>query len=244
MTRLFLILLLLLSQGCSEKPLKRILIGFDPDWAPLNFGIETAYINGFVQDLLLFIAEKEGFDVELISANSGRLYQGLFAKEYNLVLGSISRHDFHQLYFSISDDFLHFGPVLIVLPNAQEKSLEEMKGKVIGTMMGDSSESLAFSAPGVIFRSVYRSAPELLKAVCDEEIDGALLDWIPAASYLGDLFEGRLKVVGPPLTDQGLRIIGLKEDPVIKKLNHRIQEMKKRGELEAFSRKWSLFPSA
>ena len=52
----FLMGLIFHSCGCSMRREARIRLGVDSNWHPLDFGAQTAYVNGFIEELLIDIS--------------------------------------------------------------------------------------------------------------------------------------------------------------------------------------------
>jgi ABC-type amino acid transport substrate-binding protein len=73
------------------------------------------------------------------------------------------------------------------------------------------------------------------------EIEAAVLDRLPAAAYVRDLYNGKLKIVGEPLTNAGLHAVTKKDSGhFIDSFNKAIAKMKKKGVLDSLEKKWQL----
>ncbi len=86
----------------------------------------------------------------------------------------------------------------------------------------------------------FASIPDLLNAVVAGEIEAAVLPRIPAINFVGDLYRGKLHIVGEPLTDEGLHVIALKGK--MGSLNRHLESLAKRGDLKKLQEKWQLIP--
>jgi len=224
-------------QGSRSRPLQ---IGVDATWRPLDFGAQNPYVNGFVEELLLDFSAQAGLNLEKIPANSDSLFQGLKAGRYEAVLSSLSPYEFNKALYDFSYNFLDIGPVL-VLPEGTSKDLEAMSGEHIGVLSGDPAVLLLQKFEGLIVRN-YPSIPTLLDAVVSGELEGAVLDRVAAGVYVGDLYSGKLKLSGVPLTEAGLRLIALKDKHpfLIAQFNKSLALLKKKKRLQALQRKWQL----
>jgi polar amino acid transport system substrate-binding protein len=209
-------------------------IGVDPKWYPLEFGPQTAYVNGYTEELLLEMARYSGMEFELIEANWDTLVDGLKEKKYDAILSSLPPYEYNMAKFDFSKNFLDLGPVLILRTNEKEKALDQMKGKMIGIISGDQSALLL----GKCVVREYRSIPALLNGVAVGEIDGALLSQIPAVNFVKDLYANQLKIVGLPLTEAGLHLVALKGKG--NSFNKTLQSMKKNKAVEKLLKKWNL----
>jgi ABC-type amino acid transport substrate-binding protein len=116
-----------------------------------------------------------------------------------------------------------------------------MSGEHVGVIVGDPAVLLLQKHEGLIVRN-YPTAVHLLEAVTNGEIEGALLDRVVAGNYVSDLFSGKLRIAGQPLTDAGLHLIVMKgkKPLLIGQFNKSIALLKKKKRLQALLRKWQL----
>lgn len=240
MTRLFLIFIFLLSSCGSPIPKQTVRVGIDPTWAPLDFGMQTAYVNGFIEELLLEISKISNLQFERVTANSNLIYEEMQKGQYLVSISSKDRYDFNLAIYDFSQDIIKLGPVLILPTREKMKNLGEMKGKIVGAIDGDPAALSLQPYPNVIPRAVYKSVPELLSAVVLGEIDGAILDMIPAVQYVNDLFQGQLKIATKPLTSAGLRFIAMKPNKIIDQLDRELKQLEKKKILQKLLTKWGL----
>lgn len=230
------------SCSCSRESLqgsKRI--GVDPNWYPLDFGAQEPYVNGYTEELLLKIARHSGMQFERLGSNWDSLLQGLKEEKYDAILTSLPPYEFNRAQFDFSENFLEVGPVLIVAEKNKEKSLAKMKGEEIGLLTGDRSMAELQKYPDLIPR-FYPSIPELLNAVAQGNIEGALLSQIPAINYVRDLYPGKLQIASSPLNQEGLHLVTLKgkHKSLIKSFDQALEQMQRKKKLQTLQKKWNL----
>lgn len=241
---LLVILIALFFHGCScGKPSGGLKpkIGIDPSWSPLNFGNQTAYVNGFTEELLMEIAQRERVEFEKVPANWDTLLSGLKENKYDAVLTSLPRYTFNLAKYDFSQNFLALGPVFVVPVHASYKKLAQIKNMSVGILYGDSSEQVLESYPDI--RMVrYASVPDLLNAVMDGDVAGVLLSRIPAINYVSDLYKNKLKIVSSPLTDEGIHLIAEKgkQEAFIQSFDNSLKSLKKNKKFKNLLKKWSL----
>ncbi len=216
-------------------------IGIDPNWYPIDFGRQESYVNGFTEDVLLEIARYSGIEFQRIPANWDNLLDGMKEKKYDAVLTSLPPYDFNNAKYDFSTNFLDLGPVLIVPVDTQHFDLSKMGGELVGVIIGDPSVLILQKYPETIIRN-YNSIPELLTALVNGEIEGALLNRIPAVSYVRDLYAGKLKIASAPLTDAGLHLVAVKgkHHHLIQLFNKSLDHFKKKKKLQSLLQKWEL----
>jgi len=244
--RIILLLLLLLTSSCSgKKSGSGYEIGIDPTWYPLQTPGQEKNILAFSVELLVEIAKREHLQLAIRSVNWNNLMQGLEEKKYDAILTSLPRYNFNLKAYSFSQPYLMTGPVLIVPRNSSIKNVKMLEGKEIGIVKGSSATLLLQSAPGVILRT-YDSVPNALVDLQDQHIEAAAIDSIIAQDYIRNFYSQTLKIVPPPLDDEGLRLITLHNaaPKLINRFNKGLSTLKKNGEYEKLLQKWGLAPDS
>lgn len=235
--RLFFFAFIAIFYSCSNSSSSSFRIGIDPSWYAEDFGPQTAYVNGYTEDLLLEMSRYSGMQFELVRTNWDDLLDGLRQKKYDALITNLPRYDYHLAKYDFSENFLELGPVLIVPTKAQKNTLEKLDNDLVGIVTNDRSEQILAKYPGIVIRS-YPSIPELLDAVAKGEIEGALLGQIPALNYVSDLYADVLEISGAPLTDAGIHLVGPKGG--INAFNKHLISLRKKKILEKLQEKWAL----
>jgi ABC-type amino acid transport substrate-binding protein len=242
--RLFLffsVALLICSCSCASSKGPRVKLGIDPQWYPLNFGAQTAYVNGFVEELLIEMAAYNGIEFEKMETNWDSLLHGMEEKKYDAVISSTPPYNFNLARYDFSDNFLPLGPVLVVSNHSSHQNLDHMRGELVGFLVGDPAILQVQKHPDVIVRT-YPAATDLLNALVDGEIEGVVLDYMTANSYVRDIYADKLILVGTPLTQAGLHLMTLKgkHEGLIKKFNKTLHVFMKKQKMDALLSKWEL----
>lgn len=246
MVRRFLHLLLLLcvlfACSCNSKNGKSgYEIGIDPSWYPQQVAGQEKNILAFSIELLVEIAKREHLQLSIRHLNWNDLIQNLNEKKVDAVLTSLPRYNFNLKAYSFSNPYLMTGPVLIVPIDSKIKNLKMLQGKEIAAPSGSSAALLLESTPGILLRKV-DSVAEALAYLLDQQYEAAAVDAIPAQDYLRNFYSGTLKIVSPPLDEEGLRLITLHNayPKLIQKFNQGLAAFKKNGEYEKLLKKWGL----
>lgn len=230
------------SCSCSREGLHGAYrIGVDPQWVPLNFGAQEPYINGYTEEILLRVARHTGLQFERLGANGDSLLSGLQEGKYDAILCSLPPYNFNQALYDFSENFLDIGPVLIVSEASSYTELSQMKGNEIGLILNDPALLILQKQQDLIPR-FYASISDLLNAVVTGEIEGALLNQIPAVNYVRDLYPDKLKIVSQPLTTEGLHLVVLKNQQkvLLKAFDQTIEQMRRKKKLQELQKKWNL----
>ncbi len=234
--------LLMCSCGSSRKT-SGYQIGIDPSWYPLQVAGQEKSILAFSIDLLVSIAKKENLELSVTNMSWDNLLWGLREKKYDAILSPMHPYTFYLKEYSFSDLYLLTGPVLVVPATSPFSDSNDLQGKMIGVVIGSSAALSLQKAPGVILRG-FDSVAETLSALNDLQIEAAAIDILLAQDFARNLYPGRFKFIGHPLSEDGLRLISLfnKAAPLIKRFDKGLIALKKSGEYDALLRKWGLSP--
>lgn len=236
---LFILVAILCGCGCNKE--KSFRIGIDSTWSSLDFGLQQNYVNGFIEELLMEVARYSGMKIERVEANWDNLLDGLREKRYDAILTSLPRYNFNVAKYDFSQNILDLGPVLILPKGSKAKSLKDLSGELVAVVSGDDSALVLQKYPDILMRS-YFSAPEMLDALENGDVEGALLDRLSASSFVRDLYSNKLKLVGLPLTQKGIHLTVLKghEKHRLDSFEKSISHLEKKTRMQKLLAKWQL----
>lgn len=234
----FSILLALVSCGTGGKTYR---IGVDPSWYPLNVQGKEVNIFAFSNELLAAISHEEGVFFERVRMSWDDLTLGLKEEKYEAMLSSMTPRRSLESQYVFSDPFLSTGPVLVISAQKKMGGMEQMKEKEVAVDSYANEALLIRNYPGVIVQ-YYDSIPEGFDEVISERLDGMLVNYIEATSFLRDLYSGKVKIATPPLDDAGLRLITLQNDnkEIVDIFNHGLEKLRSNGKLDKLLKKWEL----
>ncbi len=238
-TLLLLVLLVLVGCGGSSNGGRRV--GVDASWYPLQFGTRDNSVTAFSTELMTMIGGVEKIPFVKVNVNWDDLMEGLQKDRYEAILTSMPPYIFNEKLFDFSDIYLPLGPVLVVAANSKINSIDNLSGKEIAVISGSTSALILEKSTGVLIR-YYDSIPIALNDILAQTVDGAMVDVLTAVAYCRDLFQGQLKIVTPPLNEEGLRLVTKHNaaPDLIKGFNAGLQKMKKDGSYDKLLEKWGL----
>jgi polar amino acid transport system substrate-binding protein len=125
--------------------------------------------------------------------------------------------------------------------NSSFDSFAKLSGKEIGIVPDTKGALLLEKYPAILIRS-YDSIPQALNDIVRGAIDGALIDNLSAVAYCQDLYQTELKIVSPPLTTEGLRLITLhgQASDLLLRFNRGLDKMKTTKAYDKLLLKWNL----
>jgi ABC-type amino acid transport substrate-binding protein len=237
---LYYLLFGLLLTGCEGSD-QYDQVGRDPLWYPLNLRGKEAAVQAFSDALLEYVADKEDIPIAIYSASGGSLLIGLNREWTNGVLTSVSPTPENRAVYDFSEVYLYLGPVLVVPESSDATSIDDMANSLVG-IVGSADVITDLARVPYLLMKPYAMIPVALEDLAKGEIQGALIESLEAYSYIADLYRGVLKVVTPPLTDLGLRMIVLKgtNEKLLKAFNQGLEKAIDKGVYSQLSDEWGL----
>lgn len=239
----YLVSIFLFLFGCggsaSSKPDFRIAL--DPEWYSLEMPERKTALQGFSVELIEAISKEKKLNIALYDRSWDNLIYGLTKDQYEGVLSTMQPYLFYEKLYDFSDLCLQTGPTLIVSSSSKVTSLDQLSGKEIGIQRNSNTALLLEKYPNIIQRT-YDSIPMALEDVANGVIDGAMVDILTGYAYCADLYQGRLKIAFPPLTQEGIRLITLhnKDRRFLSTFNKALQTLKDNGTYAKLAKKWNL----
>lgn len=240
-------------RSCSSRgPGKKIfLIGRESSWYPMELAGKEKNLTAFTNDILSLIAQENDVRLEWYETTSSGLIDGLDNGTYDFILTAMRPNFVNKEKYNFSSLIFEFGPVLLVRQDSTITTLKELHGMTVGINYGFSWANNAQKIPDVnsydIYFSSYGNMSNALDDLINDKIDGVIMQSIPAYNVTQGLYAGKLKVVTPPFSDEGLRIVSVKNSPyanVIKVIDESIEKMRENGTYDSLIAKWNLVDPA
>lgn len=245
MRRLAIYFLIFLFSACgSSTSSYEYSIAFDPTWRTLDVGGREIPLRAFTMDVIQEVAKHEKLNIRLFERGWNSLMPALQNEDCDAILTTMQPYLFYEKLYDFSDIYLATGPTLVVLASSDVQSLEQMDGSIIGIQRDSSSALILEKYSGIIQRS-YDTVPQALLDVTTGKIDGAMVDILTAHAFCNDLFQGQLKIVMPPLSNEGIRLVTLHDRAprLIEAFNHALKKMQSDGTYAELTKKWNLSES-
>ena len=88
----------------------------------------------------------------------------------------------------------------------------------------------------------YSNIAKALEDLQNQNIEGVVMDYLPAIGYCNNLYKNILKIVPQLLTDESIHLVTLRKSPtpLTEKFNAGLQAMRENGSYEALRDKWKL----
>lgn len=227
--------------GCgSSRPRHTYTVGVDPSFFPVDFEGKEMYVLAFTNDLLEEISHIQHIELIKVPRAWDNLVFGLKQKQFDAILSPMQPILQNEKNFDFSEVYLETGPVLVV-QKTNSIDLRSIRNGYIG-VIPRSKAAFFVETQNNLMPKYYHNSGQLCYAVDTGEIDGALIDIVPAVSYVQDQFDQNLMIHSPPMFHQGLRLVTLKgmNRDVIIQFNQGLETLKKKGTYQKLLQKWKL----
>lgn len=217
------------------------MIAFDPLWYSLEAPGREADLTAFTTELIVEIGKLEKVSIGVYQRSWSNLMHALQTGECDAICSTLQPYLFYEKLYHFSNLYLMTGPVLVTPVKMVFKSLDDLKGDLIG-IQRDSNSAIILEKYPLIIPRIYDSNQQALSDTANGEIEGAMIDILSAEAFTRDLFQNKLKIVTPPLTQEGVRILALKNQSLelIKLFNRGVVHLKKNGKYAELAKKWRL----
>ncbi|MCS7220684.1 MAG: basic amino acid ABC transporter substrate-binding protein [Anaerolineae bacterium] len=224
----------------TEQPAKiKIKVGMNAEYRPFEYVDESGNIVGFDVDLIKALAERAGFEVELINTKWDGIFTALAAGEFDVVCSAATITEERQQTVDFTDPYFNAGQSIAVLEsNTEIKGLEDLKGKRIGVQLGTTGDIEASKIEGAEVKR-YEEITLAFQALANGDVDAVINDAPTSAAIIKANPELKAKLVGEPFTNEFYGIAVNKNKPEIRDaLNKALAEIKADGTYDRIYQKW------
>lgn len=215
-------------------------IAIDPSFFPLKLAGKEGELFAFTNDLILEVSKRKNVQFERVTMSWDNLLDGLNRSNYQAIISSMEPHVFNENKYAFSDIFLQTGPILIVNDSSQVTQLANLRDSGLGVENDNDAQTVILKYP-TIYPRVYASTTTSFEALLEGRVGGALVSVIPAKTYIQNVYHGKVKTLGQPLWNRGLRLITRKQEPdLIALWDDAISSMEQDGTLTTLMHKWGL----
>lgn len=216
-------------------------IALDPAWYSLDQPGRETNITAFTLEVIEAIGKIEKVSIAIYQRSWSNLIYGLQEKDYDAICTTMQPYLFYEKLYDFSNLYLLTGPVLVIPTESNLSSLAQFGGKEIGILRNSNAALILEKYPNIIQRT-YESIPKALEATTNGNTEGTIVNILAAEAFTRDLFQGKLKIATPPLTQEGIRLIAIKGQApdLIKIFNRGLARLKANGTYSALAKKWNL----
>lgn len=220
------------------KKAGKITIGIDDAFPPLEFRDEQNNLVGYDIDLAREAAKRLGVQVEWIPTDWNGVILALNSGKFDIIWSGMSMTKERAQQVDFSPAYLNESQVIVVRGDEESiKTKEDLKGKIVGTQLGSTSEEAAKTLEGIKELKKYSKFTEAFLDLANKRVDAIVVDELVGRYYMSKR-PGQFKVLFP-LVKEPVGIAFRKQDKALREaLTKVLKEMKDDGTMARISQKW------
>lgn len=220
------------------KKAGKITIGIDDAFPPLEFRDDKNQLVGYDIDLSREAAKRLGVEAEWIPTEWNGVILALNSKKFDIIWSGMSMTADRAKQVDFSPAYLNEAQVVVVKANDDSvKTQDDLKGKIVGTQLGSTSEEAANKIEGLKELKKYSKFTEAFLDLANNRTQAIVVDELVGRYYMTKR-PNEFKVAFP-LVKEPIGIAFRKEDKALREaLVKVLEEMKQDGTMAQISKKW------
>jgi polar amino acid transport system substrate-binding protein len=207
-----------------------IRIAMGPGYPPFAYHNAKQELVGFDVGVAKELAKRMGVEVKLVAVDWQKIIDGLNARDYDAILGSMSVTEERTKVVDFSVPYYFARSQVMVPKNSPIKTVKDLKDKTVGAMAGSTFESDAKRLGAGSIRQ-YKTNDDTLAALKRKEVDAVVTDDV-VGMYAKNRMGLDIEDLGGTLSSDKIAIAVRKGDgALLKKIDAIVGEMKKDGTL-------------
>jgi len=216
-----------------------IVVGAYPANPPWEYKTETGAFEGYEVDVANEVGKRLGMDVEFQDMGFQALFAATSSGRIDFAISSISITNERLQNQSFTQPYYDSDGTVVGKADSAVKTLEDLKGKVIGVVAATTGEAWAKENAeklGIAEVKSYASQQDLLLEVQNGRIEGGAGE-LAGFQYAMTKIPG-LKILVRIPTGERFAMMAKKDHPLVEKASEAISAMKADGTMAAIHKKW------
>ena len=232
--------LALVAMASTVFAAEKLRVGTDTNFPPFEFKDPgTGQHTGFDVELWDAIAKEIGADYDMQPMAFKGIIPGLQSGQLDAGIAGITIKPEREEVIDFSDPYYNAGLLILVrMDDHAINSVEDLKGKVVATKLGTTSEDFVkANANAADVKLFPENAPMFLELMTGGA-DAVVFDSPVIADFMNKTGKGQVKVVGPLYMGQSYGIGFPKGSPLVAKVNAALKKLRKNGTYRELYVKW------
>ena len=206
-------------------------------YPPFSMVDNNNQLTGFDVDIGNEIAKRLGVKGVAVSTAWDGIIAGLLSNKFDTIVGSMTITPERQQVIDFVGPYYRAGRAIFVAEGSTIKSLDDLQGRTIGAVLGETHEKWASEQPGWTVRT-YKGLPELFLELEAGRIQAFVTDDVPVLVAIKDNGAAIQQLdIGGAKDDIGIGI--RKNNPdLYAAMQQALADMQTDGTYEAISMKW------
>jgi ABC-type amino acid transport substrate-binding protein len=211
-------------------------VGSDIPYPPFEFGREPNY-KGYDVDIVNAIGKQLGLKVKFIKTPFDPIFRNLAQGRFDMVASAATITPEREGTVAFSVPYFNADQSLMVKKGSDIKSVDDLKGKVVGAQLGTTGAMYAKDKTDAKTVRTYDLIDDAFKALQAEQVEAVINDF-PVSKY-AEQAKPELQVVQTIPTGENYGLAFAKKSTALRKaVRGALDEIKKNGTYAKIYRKW------
>ncbi len=224
----------------GPEPSKKLIVGTDTSFVPFEFlNKDTGKYEGFDIDLWDDIAKELRLDYELKPMDFNGLIPALQSGSIDAALAGMTIKEERKEKVDFAIPYYDAGLLVLVRSDNEDiKSVDDLKGKVVGTKSGTTSFDYVKALQGIKEIKQFPNIDGAYLELINKGVDAVVFDSPNILYFTKTKGEGKVKPVGELLEGQQYGIAFPKGSSLVKEVDRVLESFMENGTYDQIYEKW------
>ena len=225
---------------CAFASAETLLYATNPEYPPFESMDDNNQVVGYDVDLINAIGEKIGIEFQPEAMAFDAVVSSVQTNSTMIGLSGISITEERKLSVNFSDGYIDAGLVVVMKADAGFKTMDDLKGKLIGVQQGTTSDFKAEEITGQENVMRYATFIDAMLSLQGNKVDAVIVDAPVGQAILASMNDPSLIITDIDLGAADWYGIAVNKDNVelLDKINAALAELKAEGFLDTLAAKY------
>lgn len=225
---------------CAFASAETLLYATNPEYPPFESMDDNNQVVGYDVDLITAIGEKIGIEFVAEPMAFDAVVSSVQTNPDMIGLSGISITDERKLSVNFSDGYIDAGLVVVMKADAGFKTMDDLKGKLIGVQQGTTSDFKAEEITGQDNVMRYATFIDAMLSLQGNKVDAVIVDAPVGQAILASMNDASMVITNIDLgaADWYGIAVNKQNTELLDKINAALAELKAEGYLDALAAKY------
>ena len=225
---------------CAFASAETLLYATNPEYPPFESMDDNNQVVGYDVDLITAIGEKIGIEFVAEPMAFDAVVSSVQTNPDMIGLSGISITDERKLSVNFSDGYIDAGLVVVMKADAGFKTMDDLKGKLIGVQQGTTSDFKAEEITGQDNVMRYATFIDAMLSLQGNKVDAVIVDAPVGQAILASMNDASMVITDIDLgaADWYGIAVNKQNTELLEKINAALAELKAEGYLDALAAKY------
>ncbi len=225
---------------CAFASAETLYYATNPEYPPFESMDDNNQVVGYDADLIQAIGEKIGIDFQPEAMAFDAVVSSVQTNPNMIGLSGISITEERKLSVNFSDGYIDAGLVVVMKADAGFKTMDDLKGKLIGVQQGTTSDFKAEEITGQENVMRYATFIDAMLSLQGNKVDAVIVDAPVGQAILASMNDDSMIITDIDLGAADWYGIAVNKDNVelLDKINAALAELKAEGFMDTLAAKY------